>query len=85
MTLRIERSTRQRFTVFSLSGHMEAEQVAELKELLDRDYRNIILDLRDLRLADRDAVRFLRGCEADGMKLENCPAYVREWMDREQD
>ena len=85
MTLRIERSTRQRFTVFSLSGRMEAEQVAALKELLDRDYRNIILDLRDLRLADRDAVKFLRSCERDGMKLENCPAYVREWMDREED
>jgi hypothetical protein len=64
---------------------MEAEQVAELKKLFDRDYRNIILDLWDVRLADRDAVRFLRGCEADGVKLENCPAYVREWMDREQD
>jgi len=85
MTLRIERSTRQRFTVFTLSGRMEAEHVAELKELFDRDYRSIILDLRDLRLADRDAVRFLRGCEADGVKLENCPAYVREWMDREKD
>jgi len=64
---------------------MEAEHVEELKELFDRDYRNIILDLRDLRLADRNAVRFLRGCEADGMKLENCPAYIREWMDREKD
>ena len=64
---------------------MEAEHVPELKELLDRDYQNIILDLRDMRLADRDAVRFLRGCEADGMKLENCPAYVREWMNREKD
>jgi predicted metal-binding protein len=64
---------------------MEAEHVAELKKLFDRDYGNIILDLRDVRLADRDAVRFLRGCEADGMKLENCPAYVREWMDREID
>jgi predicted metal-binding protein len=85
MTLRIERSTRQGFTVFTLSGRMEAVHVAELKELFDRDYRNIILDLRDLRLADRDAVRFLKGCEADGMKLENCPAYVREWMDREED
>jgi predicted metal-binding protein len=85
MTFRIERSARQRLTVFTLSGRMETEQVAELKEFFDRDYRNIILDLWDVRLADRDAVRFLRGCEADGMKLENCPAYVREWMDREKD
>jgi predicted metal-binding protein len=85
MTFRIERSARQRFTVFSVSGRMEAEHVAELKELFDRDYRNIVLDLRDLRLADRDAVKFLMGCERDGMKFENCPAYVREWMDREKD
>jgi len=85
MTLRIEKSTRQRFTVFTLSGRIETAQVRELKELFDRDRRNIILDLRDVRLADRDAVRFLRGCAADGIKLENCPAYVREWMDREKD
>jgi hypothetical protein len=85
MTLRIERSARQRFTVFSISGRMEAEHVAELKELFDRDYRKIILDLRELRLADRDAVKFLMSCERDGMKFENCPAYVREWMDREKD
>jgi hypothetical protein len=85
MTLRIERSARERFTLFSLSGRMEAEQIAELKELFDGDYRNIILDLWDVRLANRDAVRFLRVCEADGMKLENCPMYIREWMDREKD
>ena len=64
---------------------MTAEEVAELKALFDADYRKIVLDLRDVRLADRDAVRFLRDCEADGMKLENCPAYIREWMDREKD
>ena len=85
MTLRIERSARQGFTVFTLSGRMKAEQVAELKELFHTDYRSIILDLQEMRLADRDAVKFLRSCERDGMKLENCPAYVREWMDREQD
>jgi hypothetical protein len=64
---------------------MEAEHVVELKELFDSDYRNIILDLQEMRLADRNAVKFLRSCERDGMKLENCPAYVREWMNREQD
>ncbi|HEY3620626.1 MAG TPA: hypothetical protein VGK96_27805 [Candidatus Sulfotelmatobacter sp.] len=87
MTWRIERSTREGFTVFILSGRIEAQQVAELKELfeLHTDYRNIILDLRELRLADRDAVKFLRGCEAHGMKLENCPAYMREWIKREKD
>ena len=85
MTLRIERSTRQGFTVFSLSGRIDAEQVEELTELFDTDYRRIILDLQELRLADRDAVKFRRDCEADGMTLENCPAYVREWIDREED
>ncbi|HTF61470.1 MAG TPA: hypothetical protein VK638_02035 [Edaphobacter sp.] len=85
MTLRIESSARQRFTVFTLSGRMEAEHVVELKEVFDSDYRHIILDLLELRLADRDAVKFLRSCERHGMKLENCPAYVREWMNREKD
>jgi hypothetical protein len=61
MTLRIERSTRREFTVFTLSGRIEAEQVAELKELFDTDCRNIILDSQDGRLADRDIVRFLSG------------------------
>jgi predicted metal-binding protein len=85
MTLRIERSVRQGFTVFTLSRRMKAEEVAELKALFDVDYRTIVLDLRDVRLADRDVVKFLRDCEADGMKLENCPAYVREWIEREKD
>ena len=71
--------------MFTLSGRMEAEHVVELQELFDHDYRSIILDLGDLRMADRDAVRFLKGCEGDGMKLQNCPAYVREWMNREKD
>ena len=75
---------RQGFVVFTLSGHMKAEEVAELKTLFDADFRTIVLDLRDVRLADRDAVKFLRHCEAGGMKLENCPAYVREWMEREK-
>jgi predicted metal-binding protein len=84
MTLRIERSMRQGIMVFTLSGHMMAEEVAELKALFDADYRTIVLDLQDVRLADRDAVKFLRDCEARGMKLENCPEYVREWMERER-
>ena len=76
---------RQGIMVFTLSGRLMAEEVSELKALFVTDYRSIVLDLRDVRLADRDAVKFLKACERDGMKLENCPAYVREWMDREED
>ena len=39
---------------------------------------------RDVRLADRGAAKFLRDCEGRGMKLENCPEYVREWMESEK-
>jgi len=23
-------------------------------------------------------------CEANGVKLENCPSYIREWMEKEK-
>ena len=63
---------------------MMAEEVAELKALFAADFRTIVLDLQEVRLADRDAVKFLKDCEARGVKLENCPEYVREWMEREK-
>jgi len=86
MTLRVERSARQGFTVFQLSGRIEAQHIAGLKDLfeLGLDRRRVILDLIDLKLVDRDGVRFLVRCELDGMKLEHCPRYIREWMQRER-
>ena len=40
MTLRIERSVRQGIMVFTLSGRMNAEEVAELKALFAADYKD---------------------------------------------
>jgi anti-anti-sigma regulatory factor len=87
MTLRIERSARQGSTVLVLSGRLEAEHLEELEGLFERqeDLPTIVLDLREVRLADRDAVRFLARCESGGIRLENCPAYIREWMGKEKD
>jgi hypothetical protein len=49
MTLRIERPGRQGIMVFTLSGRVSAEEVAELKALFaadykDADYKTIVLD-----------------------------------------
>lgn len=72
--------------VLALSGRMSWENVAEFETLLksEADSRHIILDLKDLTLVDRDAVRYLARCEAESITLRNCPAYVREWITRER-
>jgi hypothetical protein len=68
--------------VFKLSGRMGAENVGELESLFDGEAgsRRIVLDLKDLTLVDQDVVSFLRRCEADSVKLRNCPAYIRKWI-----
>ena len=72
--------------VFKVSGRIETENIAELEALLsgETSRRSIILDLSDITLVDQDVVNFLRHCETDGIKLKNCPAYVREWIKREK-
>ena len=72
--------------VIKLSGRMRAENLGELEKLIsaEADGRRIILDLRDLKLVDQDAVNFLRRCEADNITLKNCPPYIREWISGER-
>jgi len=43
------------------------------------------LDLQEVTLVDVDVVRFLRVCEAGGMKIVHCSQYIREWMTRERE
>ncbi len=73
--------------MFILSGRIEKQAIAELRRLfeLQTNYRDIVLDLKDVGVIDREVMRFFVRCEADGVKLENCAAYIREWMEREKD
>jgi ABC-type transporter Mla MlaB component len=84
--LKIQRATNEQ-VVFTLSGRMDAENVAELKELIESEAggRRVVLELSDLTLVDREAVKFLERCETESVKLENCPAYIREWIARERE
>jgi hypothetical protein len=72
--------------VFVLSGRIDMQSIAELRRLeLQPNSRDIVLDLKNVNVVDRDALHFFAGCEADGAKLENCAAYIREWMEREKE
>lgn len=86
MTLRIQISAEGEQVVFALCGRIQAEQVEELQAHFKSGSPecDIVLDLKDVKLIDRDAVRFLAHREAEGTKLRNCPAYIREWISQER-
>ena len=81
--LRIQKASNGKI-VFTLSGRMAPEDIDELRRLFDLEAKTvrIVLNLKELVLVDGDAVEFLAGCEAAGMALKDCPAYVRRWIDR---
>ena len=83
--LRIQRAANGN-VVFSLSGRIEPQDIDELRRLfgLEPSAVHIVLNLQELVLVDGDGVEFLAGCEAAGISLENCPAYVRKWMDQQR-
>ena len=83
--LRIRRSTNDR-VVFALSGRMGEDDLADLQVLIgcEASRGQVVLDLKDLTLVCGEAINFLVRCESDGITLENCPAYVREWMTRQR-
>ena len=82
--LRIQRTTDGTTTVLTISGRLGAENIDELRQSLDivPDGDAVALDLADLLLADREAVRFLGDREASGrIMLRHCPAYIRKWLE----
>ena len=81
--LKIQRSANGQ-VVFTLSGRLEAEDIKELQQVLalETKERKLVLDLMDVTLVNENAVNFLVLCEADNIILENCPAYIRQWIEQ---
>jgi hypothetical protein len=80
--LKIVRSTDRDRVVFTLSGRLEVEHAAELQRAIAAEAPPIVFDLKELKLVDRDVVPCLARWETDGILLESCPAYIREWIAR---
>jgi hypothetical protein len=82
----VRRSEANGVVTLALSGRVEEEQLSELQGLLASEAGTkstaIVLDLADVRLVYREAVKFLATCEAAGIELKNCPSYVREWIEK---
>jgi ABC-type molybdate transport system ATPase subunit len=85
MTFKIERLVDQENEiVLGVSGGMQIDCVNTLKGLTEAENAKIVLDLSEVTLADRDAAMFLAVCELKGVELRNCPAFLRDWVGKEQ-
>jgi len=86
VTYRIHQSRQPGASVFVLSGVLDIEHAERLQELLATAVAGrIVLDLKDITLVDRAAVRFLASVEMAGTEIVNCPEYVRSWIAAENE
>jgi len=83
--VRIERSANGH-VVFTLSGRMQTEDIEQIRQLLavETSGQQVMFNLRYVTLVNQDTVAFLAHCEVNGIKLEGCPLYVRNWVDQEK-
>jgi anti-anti-sigma regulatory factor len=83
MTCRIDRLPIEQGVVLRISGRLAGEDLEVLRTALEEG-RLVAIDLTEVELVDRDAVKLLARTEGNGIELRHCPAYIREWVTRER-
>jgi hypothetical protein len=73
----------ENLVVLFVGGRITGERVDMLLGVLERESGAFAIDLTNVLLVDREAVKLLTLSEANGTELRNCPPYIREWVTRE--
>ena len=68
-----------------VSGRLAGNNVDMLRTLLEQEHNVLTLDLEGVRLVDAEAVKLLAIHESNGVRIHNCPLYIREWIRRERE
>jgi len=85
MSCRIDRLvSAENLVVLFISGRITGEHVDMLRGVLEGESGGLVIDLKNVLLVDREAVKLLALTEANKTELRNCPPYVREWVTRER-
>lgn len=70
-----------------LCGQFTAEYVAELEKALNAETANdqsIAVDMSNVTLVDREAMKFLCNTHSKDIPIENIPPYVQRWIQQEK-
>lgn len=70
--------------ILRISGRITSQDVDMLHGLLEQESSAVAIDLKDVLLVDREAVKLLAVRESNGTELRNCLTYIREWITRER-
>src|SRR6266852_3692435 len=85
MSCRIDRVVSgDNLVVLCISGRITGEHVDILRGVLEQESGGFAIDLKNVLLVDREAVKLLALSETNGTELRNCPPYIREWVTRER-
>ena len=84
MTLKIEILAGEHGATLKLIGRMRAEHLDEMRRQIAASAPSA-LEMKEVTLVDAEVVRFLGACESEGIHLENCSAYIREWIAMEKE
>ena len=85
MSCRIDRVvSAENLIVLFITGRITGEYVEMLREVLEKEADALAIDLKNVSLVAREAVKLLARCETNGTELRNCPPYIREWVTRER-
>jgi anti-anti-sigma regulatory factor len=85
MSLRIERTAEGETEIIRLIGRIEEQDLGTLQTEMRGSGPAICLDLRDVTLIDVHIVHYLIARRREGVRLRNIPAFIEEWMRREEE
>ena len=81
--IRIEPSEYFESVTLTLSGRVRAEDLPELKRIMESYSRPIVLNLAEVKIFDRATIGFLAEFEFNNGRITCCPRYIREWIRQE--
>jgi hypothetical protein len=84
VTLKIEIFAGEHGTTLKLIGRIRAEHLDEMRRQIAASSPSA-LEMKEVTLVDAEVVRFLSARESEGIHLENCSAYIREWIAMEKE
>ncbi len=83
MACKVERIVeRGHLALFHISGYLQEMHVHLIEEMMAKETDPVAFDLAEVTLVGSEAVKFLATCDAKGIEIRNCPAFIREWMSK---